>query len=42
MMALAYVGDNVIQNFHLGRHIVGYMVRNLVLGQLEPDFQLYI
>ena len=25
------VGDNYIQNFHLGRHIVGYTVRNFVL-----------
>ena len=26
-----YLGDNCIQNFHLGRYIVGYTVRNLVL-----------
>ena len=25
------LGDNCIQNFHLGRYIVGYMVGNLVL-----------
>ena len=25
------LGDNCIQNFHLGRYIVGYTVRNLVL-----------
>ena len=23
-----YLGDNCIQNFHLGRYIVGYMVGN--------------
>ena len=26
-----YLGDNCIQNFHLGRYIVGYTVRILVL-----------
>ena len=26
-----YSGDNCIQNFHLGRYIVGYTVGNLVL-----------
>ena len=25
------LGDNCIQNFHLGRYIVGYTVGNLVL-----------
>ena len=25
------LGDNCIQNFHLGRYIVGYTVANLVL-----------
>ena len=25
------LGDNCIQNFHMGRYIVGYTVRNLVL-----------
>ena len=25
------IGDNCIQNFHLGRYIVGYRVGNLVL-----------
>ena len=24
-----YLGDNCIQNFHMGRYIVGYMVRYL-------------
>ena len=27
------LGDNRIQNFHLGRYIIGYTVGNLVLGQ---------
>ena len=27
------LGDNCIQNFHLGRYIVGYTVGNLVLRQ---------
>ena len=26
-----HIGDNCIQNFHLGRYIVGYTVGNLVL-----------
>ena len=26
------LGDNCIQNFHLGRYNVGYMVGNLVYG----------
>ena len=33
------LGDNCIQNFHLGRYIVGYRVRNLVL---KRDLQTYI
>ena len=38
---------NCIQNFHLGRYIVGYMVGHLVLGRhvsraVKCDFQLYI
>ena len=42
-----YLGDNCIQNFHLGRYIVGYTVGNLVLrprlsGALKCDFQTYI
>ena len=28
---MVYLGDNCIQNFHLGRYIVGYTVGNLVL-----------
>ena len=37
------LGDNCIQNFHLGRYIVGYMVGNLVLrrrpsGAVKLDF----
>ena len=36
-------GDNCIQNFHLGRYIVGYTVGNLVLrrrasGAVKRDF----
>ena len=41
------LGDNCIQNFHLGRYIVGYKVRNLVLwrrasGAVKRDFRTYI
>ena len=41
------LGDNCIQNFHLGRYIVGYMVGNLVLrrrvsGTVKRDFRTYI
>ena len=41
------LGDNCIQNFHLGRYIVGYMVGNLVLrqrrsGAVKRDFRPYI
>ena len=39
--------DNCIQNLHLGRYIVGYTIRNIVLGQLPSravkcDFRIYI
>ena len=39
--------DNCIQNFHLGRFIVRYTVRNLVLwrrvsGAVISDFRTYI
>ena len=39
--------DNCIQNFHLGRYIVGYTVENLVLrrrvsGAVKRDFRTYI
>ena len=39
--------DNCIQNFHLGRYIVGYTVGNLVLqvrasGVVKRDFRTYI
>ena len=42
-----HLGDNCIQNFHLGRYIVGYMVGNLVLrrrvsGAVKRDFRTYI
>ena len=41
------LGDNCIQNFHLGRYIVGYTVGNLVLcrrasGAVKHDFRTYI
>ena len=41
------LGDNCIQNFHLGRYIVGYTVGNLVFrrrvsGAVKRDFQTYI
>ena len=41
------LGDNCIQNFHLGRYIVGYTVGNLVLrrrvsGTVKRDFRTYI
>ena len=31
------VGDNCIQNFHLGSYIVGYTVGNLVLRRRASD-----
>ena len=42
-----HLGDNCIQNFHLGRDIVGYTVGNLVLrrrvsGAEKRDFRTYI
>ena len=42
-----YLGDNCIQNFLLGRYIVGYTVGNLVLrrrvsGAVKRDFRTYI
>ena len=42
-----HFGDNCIQNFHLGRYIVRYMVGNLVLrgrvsGAVKRDFRTYI
>ena len=47
MILTIYLGDNCIQNFHLGRYIVGYMVGNLVLrrhisGAVNLDFGTYI
>ena len=46
-MYCIHLGDNCIQNFHLGRYIVGYMVGNLVLrrrasGAVKRDFRTYI
>ena len=42
-----HLGDNCIQNFHLGRYNVGYTVGNLVLrrrasGAVKLDFRTYI
>ena len=42
-----HLGDNCIQNFHLGWYIVGYTVGNLVLrrrasGAVKRDFLTYI
>ena len=31
-LTVIYLGDNCIQNFNLGRYIVGYTVASLVLG----------
>ena len=47
MSLLIELGDNCIQNFHLGRYIVGYTVGNLVLrrrvsGAVKRDFRTYI
>ena len=41
------LGDNCIQNFHLGSYIVGYTVGKLVLwrrasGAVKRDFRTYI
>ena len=42
-----FLGDNCIQNFHLGSYIIGYMVGILVLrrcaiGAVKCDFLTYI
>ena len=42
-----YLGDNCIQNFHLGKYILRYMVGNLVLRghareAVKHDFRMYI
>ena len=44
---ISNLGDNCIQNFHLGRYIVGYTVGNLFLrrhvsGAVKRDFLTYI
>ena len=44
---MAQLGDNCIQNFHLGRYIIGYTVGNLVLRRrasraVKHDFRPYI
>ena len=46
-ICVCHIGDNCIQNFHLGRYIVGYTVGNLVLrrrvsGAVKRDFRTYI
>ena len=43
----SYLGDNCIQNFHLGRYIVRYMVGSLILWRrmsrtVKRDFRMYI
>ena len=47
MYCLNHLGDNCIENFHLGKYIVGYTVGNLVLrrrasGAVKRDFRTYI
>ena len=38
--SMEHLGDNFIQNFHLGRYIVGYMVSDLVFNMIsEPISQ---
>ena len=46
-LTTSQLGDNCIQNFQLGRYIVGYTVGNLVLrrrasGAVKRDFRTYI
>ena len=42
-VAKLYLGDYCIQNFHLGRYILGYTVGNLVLFvAVKRDFHTYI
>ena len=45
--SIVYLGDNCIQNFHLGRYIVGYTVGNFFLrrrvsGAVKHYFRTYI
>ena len=47
LLNIVQLGDNCIQNFHLGRYIVVYTVGNLVLqrrvsGAIKRDFRTYI
>ena len=47
LKSINHLGDNCIQNFHLGRYIVGYTVGNLVLrrrvsGAVKRDFRTHI
>ena len=45
--SLNHLGDNCIQNFHLGRYIVRYTVEKLVLQgrasrAIKRDFRIYL
>ena len=41
-MLAGYLGDNCIQNFHLGTYIVGnLLLRRRASGAVKPDFQPY-
>ena len=47
LVRTCHYGENCIQNFHLGRYIVGYTVSNLVLrqrasGAVKRDFRMFI
>ena len=35
-----YLGDNCIQNVHVGRYIVGYMAGNFVLRRRVPQMNI--
>ena len=40
---LYHLGDNCIQNFHLGRYTVGNLVlRRRISGAVKRDFRTYI
>ena len=42
VLSIFELGDNCIQNFHLGRYVVGYTVGNLVLPRRPSNFRTYI
>ena len=47
LLSRIHLGNKCIQNFHLGRYIIGYTVGNLVLrrrvsGAVKRDFRTYI